>query len=118
MPMRKGAAAKGVKIGRSVEEVIVLRKLEASDPNSWPNAEKKRKLLTSNSMFAYTPHTLGGVYNSKSNGISNGAHQTINLSAQQREAARVAESEAKDETIRSLVEYCQTLQNHVKVCNK
>ena len=91
---------------------MVMRKLEAEDPKSWPVVDSRRKMLPSS--LRRSSHKLG---RSNSDELSQTkARQSIQGGVSKREfPVLVEDNESKDETIKALVEYCQTLQLRVKV---
>ena len=127
MPNNRKFSAKGIKQGRSIEEIIMLRKLEATNPNSWPTIESNNKQtisqqipvrdkLMSSSLPSADPNTAVSrlMYSVNSNMQAARTFDALTWSESNIDKSEVYR-DGKDETIKSLVEYCKTLQSRIKV---
>lgn len=123
---KKSFTGKGVKQGRSIEEVIVMRKMEATNPLSWPSVDKsvrqplpqqfpiRDRLMSSSLPIADQSTSITrSMYTADP---SVGAGRTFDaLAWSERNIDKSQTSkDVKDETIKALVEYCKTLQSRLK----
>ena len=123
--------------GRSIEEVMVRRKLDGTDPTSWPNITSRNN-ITKNTSHSNTSSNLNRkmhediielsssmpelsalienrtnkkLLSSSSNNSSLKLKNVINKTT----AAPLMDSTTKDETIERLADYCRTLQKRINV---
>ena len=91
------------RVGRSIEEIMVRRKFDSTDPDTWPDPLQK---LTKNSMkHSNTLPNLQGVV--KANATQAQANVTGALSGYG--------DEDKNKIMNSLMNYCSALQKRVQV---
>jgi hypothetical protein len=110
----KRRVTKPGKAGRSIEEVMVQRKLNASDPLSWPNLDRKNaptNILSSSmsdvDMFRGTG--VRGKKNVKFNTSMTGSLTSEQIAALEEEQRQV-EVENKLSSVEPLKDYCMDLQ--------
>eukprot|EP01038_Epipyxis_sp_PR26KG_P013945 gene13945-18702_t len=85
------------KAGRSIEEIMVMRKFDRSDPISWPDPNRAAVLLVKKGSSPNTPNLPK--LNAKSHSIT--------------DLVTNKESEDKDKIMESLMSYCRSLQKRV-----
>eukprot|EP01041_Mallomonas_annulata_P000331 gene331-592_t len=113
MPISKKLSAKVVRQGKSIEEIMVMRKLEGGDPNSWPSVDSKKsrigpQSISAGKMFSSsTPSMLRENISAHRNSASTLSRPTKVLTWDE-------ENETKDQTIKALTEYCTSLQTRLK----
>lgn len=97
------------RVGRSIEEILVHRKLDGTDPSSWPDPAKPRDIRLSNSLPALPRD------NSNEGGGKTEPTLRYSHSSEQSRKPKTQNELDNEQVIESLKEYCSSLQNRVKV---